>query len=300
MGEETRIAWTDHTFNPVWGCEKISPGCENCYAEKVAKRTGHGVAWLGSYRVFGEKHWKEPITWDRKAREAGERKRVFCGSMCDVFDVRWPEGIRERLFKLIRRTPSLDWLLLTKRIGNAKRLLPQHWPEDYRNVAIGATVVNQDEADRDLAKLQWLPAAWRFLSIEPLLGRIDLANACDCGHYCDPDPEGETYWEGHHDHPFMTAGINTGIDWVIVGGESGGPEERRLVEHKKLSRAKWAWRPKPQALEWVRTIRDQCQVAGVPFFFKQWGGPKPDSGGRMLDGREWLEFPNFKGGHHGA
>ena len=118
MGVETKIAWTDHTFNPWWGCVKVSPGCANCYAETFAKRTGHAV-WGAETdrRFFGDKHWAEPVKWNLAAAKAGVRRRVFCGSMCDVFEGPRPllDDWRDQLWTLIRYTPNLDWLLLTKR-----------------------------------------------------------------------------------------------------------------------------------------------------------------------------------------
>ncbi|HEY2512934.1 MAG TPA: DUF5131 family protein, partial [Polyangiaceae bacterium] len=117
MVANSKIQWTDHTFNPWWGCQRVSPGCEHCYAEAFAKRTGHGV-WgpTAQRRFFGEAHWKEPLKWNEAAKRSGQRARVFCASMADVFEDRWElEPHRARLAGLIRVTPHLDWLLLTKR-----------------------------------------------------------------------------------------------------------------------------------------------------------------------------------------
>src|SRR5688572_21886599 len=117
MGESTTITWTHHSWNPWWGCVKVSEGCKNCYAESFSKRACHDIWGPGSQRrFFGDKHWAEPIKWDRAAEKAGERRRVFCASMADVFEDR-PDLVepRRRLFELIRATPNLDWLLLTKR-----------------------------------------------------------------------------------------------------------------------------------------------------------------------------------------
>ena len=129
MGAESKIEWTDHTFNPWWGCEKVSPGCAHCYADAFAKRLGHGTTrpklWgPGSERkVASEAMWREPIKWNRSAEKAGKRARVFCASMADVFEDR-PDLLvpRARLFRLVAATPHLDWLLLTKRPENAARL----------------------------------------------------------------------------------------------------------------------------------------------------------------------------------
>ena len=192
MAKNSRIEWTTHTFNPWWGCVKVSPACKHCYAESWAKRVGQDVWGIGSNRrFFGEKHWAEPLRWNADAAALGIRVRVFCASMADVFEDRRDLDIwREKLWDLISVTPNLDWLLLTKRPELITSLAPwtDHWP---RNVWLGTTVENQEWADERLPKLVAIPAAVRFISAEPLLGRIDL-----------------TRW-------------SHSIDWVITGGESG-------------------------------------------------------------------------------
>lgn len=262
MTANTNIEWADHTFNPWVGCTKVSPGCDHCYAEGWAKRAGKaaGVVWGGERRRTSAVNWKQPLLWNRlseqRVRNGGRRARVFCASLADVFDNQVPPEWREDLFALIRSTPHLDWLLLTKRIGNAPAMIEQAienfdigyspafaaWP--WPNVWIGATVTSQAEADRDIIKLRQVRAAVRFLSIEPMLGLIDLQatgdTLCRC-HGClslaDENP----------DRPGLQR-----IDWVICGGESG-PGAR------------------PMHPEWVRFVRDQCAAACVPFLFKQWG-----------------------------
>ena len=186
MGEKTAIAWTDHTFNPWWGCTKVSPACDNCYAEAWAKRCGYG--WGDApRRFFGDKHWAAPLKWSG---------RVFCASMADVFDNAVDQAHRERLWALIRATPNLTWQLLTKRIGNARAMLPADFnAETYPNVWLGATVVTQEEFDRDIEKLVNVQARVRWLSIEPQQGEI-----------------------------WMLPWLNTigAVSWVVTGGESGG------------------------------------------------------------------------------
>lgn len=186
MGKVTGISWTDHTFNPWWGCEKISPACDNCYAEAWAKRCGYG--WGDApRRLFGDKHWAEPLRW--------QSGRVFSASMADVFDNAVDQSHRERLWALIRATPQLTWQLLTKRIGNATAMLPADFNADtYPNVWIGSTVVTQSELDRDVPKLLKVQARIRFLSVEP---------------------QQEEIW--------MLPWLNTigAIGWVVTGGESG-------------------------------------------------------------------------------
>jgi protein gp37 len=257
MSERTGIAWTDHTFNPWWGCVKVSPACDHCYAEKDAKRYKPDMVLWGPgsvRRTFGENHWLAPLAWDRKAADARVRRRVFCASMADVFDNAAPAAERARLWTLIGRTPNLDWLLLTKRISNVKRMFPDHWLKTMpENVWMGISVVNQDEANRDIPKLLEIDAKVRFLSCEPLLGPIDL----------DPEwlfTESHVHADDCHDDLCALNGdeyscvgrveSHNAIDWVIVGGESG-PKARSM------------------RLEWAVAIRDRCHDTGTNFFMKQ-------------------------------
>lgn len=197
MGKNSQIEWTHHTFNPWWGCHRVSPACENCYAEVWAHRLGHNL-W-GSRegrRFFGENHWRDPIRWNTEAATNGTRARVFCASMADVFE--WRADLndqRARLWRLIEQTPNLDWLLLTKRPQHILRMTPWNndWPD---NVWVGTTVENQRFAELRLPQLLRVPSRVRFLSCEPLLGPLDL-----------------TTWF-HRDFYYP-------IDWVIAGGESG-------------------------------------------------------------------------------
>lgn len=197
MAKNSHIEWTHHTFNPWWGCVKVSPACDNCYAELWAKRMGHQL-WgsHASRRFFGRAHWREPLTWNEEARLTGRRERVFCASMADVFEQRSElKAERLKLWDLIERTPNLDWLLLTKRPQNILKIAPwrSQWPT---NIWLGATVENQAVAEKRLPFLLSIPAAIRFLSCEPLLGSLNL-----------------------HDW-FRRDGFHS-IDWIIAGGESG-------------------------------------------------------------------------------
>jgi protein gp37 len=199
MAKNSHIEWTHHTFNPWWGCKKVSPACDNCYAELWAKRMGHQL-WgtEAPRRFFGEAHWREPLRWNDEAGRTGIRERVFCASMADVFERR-PDlnAERMRLWLLIEDTPNLDWLLLTKRPQNIERLVP--WRDDWpANVWLGTSVENQTLAEKRLPFLLRNPAAVRFLSCEPLLGHLDLK---------------PWFKKKEGLHP---------IDWVIAGGESGG------------------------------------------------------------------------------
>ena len=204
MGKNSHIEWTHHTFNPWWGCSKVSPACRYCYAEAWAKRVGQKV-WGGdaSRRFFSDGHWREPLKWNREAAETGHPKRGFCASMADVFERRKDlNRERERLWRLIEDTPFLVWLLLTKRPHNVLKMAPwgiDGWPA---NVWIGTTVENQTWAERRLPALLEIPATVKFLSCEPLLGQIDL------------NP-----WLGQNSLPL--------VQWIIAGGESG-PKSRPM------------------------------------------------------------------------
>lgn len=192
MGKNSGIPWTDHTHNPWWGCDKVSAGCAHCYAETFANRFGQ---WWGSNprRLFGDKHWDEPLRWNRAAAKAGVRQSVFCGSMCDVLEPADISGERYRLANMIANTSWLNWLLLTKRPENAHLFEPWFW--ELPNIRFGVTAENQEMFDQ---RIPWLldRKVRNFVSIEPLLGPIDL--------------------EGGDLH-----GVIEELDWVIVGDESG-------------------------------------------------------------------------------
>lgn len=253
MAKGSSIEWTHHTFNPWWGCAKVSPACDHCYAERDAKRYWpQQDLWQprGPRRTFGDAHWSEPLKWDRACAKAGIRERVFCASMADVFDNQAASGLRHRLWNLILTTPHLDWLLLTKRIGNAPSMLPLAWlVEPPPNVWLGISVVNQAEAMRDIPKLLAIPAVVRFLSCEPLLGPIDLEAVYDltAGTFSCCTEEGCEFCDGTGE-----ASSGPHPDWIIVGGESG-PKAR------------------PMSQKWVDGIHGFCCDHEVPFFFKQWG-----------------------------
>jgi protein gp37 len=204
VGKNSSIGWTHHTFNPWWGCTKVSPACKHCYAEAWAKRVGMSLWGARSdRRFFGEAHWKEPLRWNAEASAANRRYRVFCASMGDVFEPRSDlDPWRTRLWDLIRATPCLDWLLLTKRPERVQLEVPwnRSWPV---NVWLGTTVENQLWASRRVPIVLEHPAAVRFVSCEPLLGPLDLRK-----------------WLG-------SALSAPGIDWVIAGGESG-PKARAM------------------------------------------------------------------------
>ncbi|MEO8391175.1 phage Gp37/Gp68 family protein [Polaromonas sp.] len=271
MSENTKIEWADHTFNPWTGCTKVSTaatgggGCDHCYAESWSKRAGDKVGkWgPGAPRVRTTAgNWRQPLKWNDAHAEFfaqhGRRQRVFCASLADVFDNEVDPQWRRDLFRLISDTPNLDWLVLTKRIGNVipmMRAIIDIRDPLPSNVWLGATIVNQAEADRDIPKLLATPAAKRFLSMEPLLGPVDLVLRQKNGDLQDA-LSGQWLRNVTPADLARGASIHMGdgprLDWVIAGGESG-PGAR------------------PSHPDWYRALRDQCAAAAVPFLFKQWG-----------------------------
>jgi protein gp37 len=275
MGETTGISWTDHTFNAWWGCQRVSPGCEHCYAEAWAKRTGLGWGPQAERRMMSDAYWKQPLKWNRAAAQAGVRRRVFCSSMADVFESRGDDvgvllaGARLKLWALIEATPNLDWQLLTKRPENIARMLPPEWLAAPRpNVWLGTTCEDQRRADDRLHVLREVPAAVLFVSAEPLLECVDLFRCTTCegtgtsrggGLACvDCAVLADTASGGRRGNG--RSGRRR-LDWVIVGGESG-PGARPFV------------------LDWARRIIADCKAAGTPCFFKQ-AGARPEERGRV-------------------
>jgi protein gp37 len=258
LGAETRIAWCDSTFNTWWGCTRCDPACLHCYAEILDKRTG-GAHWgpKAARRFFGDKHWNEPRKWDRAAAKDGVRRRVFCASMADWCDALAPRDARLRLFALIRDTPNLDWLLLTKRAEQIRGCLPADWGKGYDNVWLGVTVADMAGRWR-LDYLGQIPAPVHFVSCEPLLEDLDLRP-----------------WLGVRGAGAVPAEVaREAVDWIIVGGESGAGA-RAMDE------------------DWVRSLRDQAVESGAGFFYKQ----RVEGNGLrkietpVLDGRRWTDGP---------
>jgi protein gp37 len=243
VGDRSSIEWTQATWNPTTGCDRVSRGCDNCYAMTLAKR----LKAMGQprYQQDGDPRTSGPgfgvachpdalslpFSWKKP-------RRVFVNSMSDLFHVKVPVDFVQRVFEVMAATPQHTYQLLTKRARRLRRLAPDlQWPP---NVWIGVSVEDEQVLNR-IEDLRAVPAHVRFLSCEPLLGPLDNLPL-------------------------------DGITWVIAGGESG--HQARPVED-----------------EWIRSIRDQCLAADVAFFFKQWGGRTPKSGGRELDGRTWDELP---------
>jgi protein gp37 len=282
MGKDSKIEWTHHTFNPWWGCIKVSPACKHCYAETWARRVGKDLWGAGrERRFFSAAHWRQPERWNLEAERDGVRRRVFCASMADLFENRRDlDDARERLWRIIEATPWLDWLLLTKRPQHIGRLAPWRgaWP---RNVWLGITAETQRWARERLPLLLQHDAAIHFVSCEPLLGPIDLSAWL----------AGDKAAGSGHNHV---------LQWVIAGGESGSAKAR------------------PMNPQWATDLRDQCEAAGAAFHFKQWGhwGPARNRdnvktvtftardgrdlvlakvgkhvAGRELEGQTWDGFP---------
>lgn len=312
---ETVIEWVRNpqgelgfTFNAWIGCEHVSPACDHCYAEVDAPARvlrAKGMETWGPraerYRT-SEANWRQPLRWNRRAAAKGTRLRVFSASQSDWLDNKVPIEWLVDLLDLIRRTPHLDWLLLTKRIGNWRKRLQEAatyrlavlladtsdpmrdalyqwiraWLDDHppSNVWLGETIVNQEEADRDIIKLLRTPAAVRFLSMEPLLGPVNIACIDLDGHSEIYPLRGTTGCQDDDGEPVADL---PAIDWVIVGGESG---------HKA----------RPMLPCWATGIRDQCEAAGVSFFFKQWG-EWHTSAIRLSDGlavfRQFTDFQHW-------
>lgn len=305
MGENSKIEWTDHTFNPWMGCTKVSPACDGCYAEAMMDHRYGKVTWgpHGERVRTAPANWKQPLKWNREAAKSGTHPRVFCASLADVFDNQVPPEWREDLFELIRLTPNLTWLLLTKRpqnivemirasgaiAGNGTRYTPM-------NCAFGTTIEDQTRANINVRALleakYFCGPAFTFLSCEPLLGPIDLKRIClqpqkagshragihlDAlvGRYCE---SGMTYtgpWDINGPAPAADAPAMK-IDWVIAGGETD------QGKHKA----------RPSNPHWIRSLRDQCAETGTAFHFKQWGEYAPnwlnDENGKVA-GSEWVD-----------
>lgn len=234
MGEDSAIAWTDHTFSPWWGCTEVSPGCDHCYARTFSTRLGNDIWGKESPRRFlGDKHWNNPLRWNRKAQASGKRTLVFCASMADVFESGRDdlEPWRLKLWGLIKSTPHLTWLLLTKRPQNIGRMLPDEL-KGAPNIWLGATVESPEylwRAER-LREYPW--AKVRFLSMEPLIDRVSRDQLM----------------------PFLLQEQEAGrapINWIVTGSESGAT-------------------PRYAPVSWFREILETCAAFDVPGLFKQY------------------------------
>lgn len=298
MSENTPIEWAHHTFNPWWGCVKVDDGCTHCYAEALARRLGRAQWGCRARRVFqSDAYWDKPRRWhDRLDKIPPERRpvwRVFCGSMCDVFeelhddhfDRRPMEAARARLWRLIEATPHLRWLLLTKRPENHE-MVPLAWQTGSRrpiNVSLGISAHDQNalmERAPYLCRATW-PLV-RFVSYEPALGPLDITPSMltvwECPHCGGRNLVGDLAGElatgrcescrrQPEQKPFR---CSRGVGWVIAGSESG-PGARPMDE------------------DWIRSLRDNCGAYGIPFFYKQ-----------RLEGRKKITTPRLDGVRHVA
>jgi protein gp37 len=292
MAKKTGIEWADATFNFAIGCTEVSPGCTNCYAKTLNNRMKWAEGWgpgKARYRT-SEKNWDAVRAWNKQAKNANRRPRVFCSSLADWLDDEIPVTWLADLLLLIDETPNLDWLMLTKRpqnfvprmqavldsgIGDTRLIVPDLWLKGRapENVWFGVSTEDQQRVDERIPALLKIPATVRWLSVEPLLGPVRLP---------------------------LTREVDR-INWVVVGGESGANARGCNTE-------------------WVRSILYQCDLWGVPFFFKQWGTKLPidqrvppekrpenappefwagdifttvgkAKAGRLLDGVEYSQFP---------
>lgn len=270
---ESKIEWTDYTFNPWIGCTKVSPGCANCYAESqdgFRKWTAKGWGRGRPRKRTSVANWKGPRRWNAEAKASGERKRVFCASLADVFDEEVPDGWRDELFELVAECGDLDWLVLTKRpwkmleyfgAAGGAGLSRLERGGCLSHVWCGVSVEDQERANARVPILLELPAAVRFLSVEPMLGPISIVEA---GGFVE-DGDGRPAWRSQREEP-------RGIDWVICGGESG-PNARLF------------------SLSWAVKLRAECRAAGAAFFLKQMGQNSTLAGvtGKGGDPAEWPE-----------
>jgi protein gp37 len=310
MAENSKIAWTHHTANFWWGCFKVSDGCKNCYAETLSTRYGKHV-WgppATTMREMKQAVWKDLKNWDFEAKRAGERRRVFVSSTSDFLEDHPQVGPwREAAKVMLRDLQSLDVLLLTKRPENAPRFLAD-WYEDWpAHVWFGVSAESQEMADLRIPELLKVPAPIRFLSLEPLLGPVQLSKALqidddtwdqvnasdgddgepeefveECEAECDwinfgdrlvTNPE-HREWERLRKWQAEAIQLGKDIQWVIVGGESGA--KRR-----------------PFALDWVRSLLDECQSARIAFFMKQDSGARAGMYDHLPDDLKVRQFPQW-------
>lgn len=243
MGTKTGIEWTDSTWNPVTGCTRVSPGCDNCYAERIAERFRNvkGHPFEGGFDLtLRPNRLSQPLSWKKPSH-------IFVNSMSDLFHKDIPHSYIDRVFETMEEANWHIYQILTKRSSLMKSYFQHRYTDANapRHIWAGASIEDTTKKSR-AEHVRETCSGIRFLSLEPLIGPIDYLDL-------------------------------SGIDWVIVGGESGP-------------------RARPMSGEWVRTIRDFCREQDTPFFFKQWGGATAKSGGRELDGRTWDEVPGHPNG----
>lgn len=269
MGSETKIAWTEHTFNPWIGCTKISPGCDHCYAESLNHRWGNDNWGKGKpRRITSDANWLEPLKWNKVAQQEHRQHLVFCASLADVFDDEAPEGARERLWDLIDMTPHLTWQLLTKRPQRLTRYLPQRGFK-FNNIWLGSSAENQQFYD---LRWPWLRLAAidldavSFISYEPALGPLLI------------DPFARRLEERRETRRDLIDLIDPPPrrfvpDWIIFGGESG---------HGR----------RPMEIMWAEELMRECEMWEVKFFMKQVSASTPVKGAHLIPAHLLIrEFP---------
>ena len=312
--ENSKIEWTDHTFNPWIGCTKVSAGCQFCYAEQLMDKRYGRVEWgpSGTRIRTSEANWRKPLQWNRQkwaecrkcklrvnyaktgwnrdgvtCPGCGElhpqpiRPRVFCASLADIFEDR-PELVEWRadLFRLIQDTPHLDWLLLTKRPENVNRMIEEATGFSESDIWIGTSIENQEQADKRIPELLHIPARVRFLSMEPLLGQVEFPTTSS---FCFPD--GFWRFDRFAKHPFANLSTNRSVS---LSSRPRNTHRQRATDCSTSSLNEIDWvivggesgpNARPMHPDWARSIRDQCQAFDVPFLFKQWGEWMPDAKG---------------------
>ncbi|MBQ4826598.1 phage Gp37/Gp68 family protein [Leisingera sp. HS039] len=256
MAEQSKIEWTDHTFNPWEGCQKVAIECDHCYAEARDQRFTGGTHWgpKAPRRRTSPQNWRKPRLWQRQAQAFfdahGRRQRVFCASLADVFDNAVPPAWRDDLWALIRECDQLDWQLLTKRPQNIAKMLPADWGQGWPHVWLGTSAGTQKTAELNIPHLLAAPAIVRFVSAEPLLGPVNLSHLA---------PRGGTVLDALRGEELES----------FTGQTIGGPGPRRL--HLVICGGESGPKARPMHPDWARSLRDQCHAAGTSFFFKQWG-----------------------------
>ncbi len=278
MAEISKIEWTDSTWNPVTGCTKISPGCKYCYAETLAERW-RGVKDHPYEQGFDLRLWPErlelPLRWKKS-------RRIFVNSMSDLFHPEVPNEFIDKVFETMRKASHHQFQVLTKRPERMSEYLEawgEEFAEKYPHIWLGSSIENERYIERAQI-VSRLPSSVRFLSCEPLLGPLDISKMLEEKPVpVSPCSEAGAGEQGKAPSPLPSptgrGRDKHGINWVIVGGESGP-------------------RSRPMKKEWVIKIRNQCRRAKVPFFFKQWGGTNKKKAGRTLESRTWDEYPQDK------
>lgn len=288
---DTNIEWADKVWNSVTGCTKVSDGCRNCYAERMSKRLAGRAGYPedGFNVTLHPDKLDEPLRWKKPAR-------IFVCSMGDLFHEDVPDEFIDKVWMTFIEARHHTFLVLTKRpermMRYGRKLTHAGWVGDGSNVWLGTSVEDQKTADERMPLLLQTPAAKRFVSYEPALGPVDFTRylriAWQCS-YCSryyPDPLKEVCpdcgkrggWTGSHIFNPPGGQRGSGLDWLIMGGESG-PGARPLHP------------------DWARSVRDQCQAAGVPFFFKQWGEWTPNVDDVSVHYKNWGQFSKITGQH---